>query len=213
MGPGLKNKDSFDWVENETFPGLKCMQKHRSAWPFRGARVCEELLAEGWGCMWYSCVLRPVHTSSRELTLSSCPPRCSVRSGWQLEISHGNIHTRDMDRGCSPRKSFVKHSLVHTENWGALPLRWLQKPTCQKSARWRCYGWRCSRKVTSGWKFRSLSFGNPEVPASLPTPFPGKMEMPHLKGGKHPFIIRIKSITNENLLYSLGNSTHCPVVT
>ena len=147
MGPGLKNKDSFDWVENETFPGLKCMQKHRSAWPFRGARVCEELLAEGWGCMWYSCVLRPVHTSSRELTLSSCPPRCSVRSGWQLEISHGNIHTRDMDRGCSPRKSFVKHSLVHTENWGALPLRWLQKPTCQKSASWRCYGWRCSRKV------------------------------------------------------------------
>ena len=47
MGPGLKNKDSFDWVENETFPGLKCMQRHRSTWPFRGARVYEELLTEG----------------------------------------------------------------------------------------------------------------------------------------------------------------------
>lgn len=47
MGPGLKNKDSFDWVENETFPGLKCMQKHRTALPFCGARVCEELLTEG----------------------------------------------------------------------------------------------------------------------------------------------------------------------
>jgi hypothetical protein len=65
----------------------------------------------------------------------------------------------------------------------------------------------------SGWKFRSLSFRNPEVPASLPTPFPGKMEMPHLKGSKHPFIICIKSITNENLLYSSGNSIQCPVVT
>lgn len=46
-GPGLKNKDSFDWGGNETFPGLKCMQKHISMWPFRGARVCEELVIEG----------------------------------------------------------------------------------------------------------------------------------------------------------------------
>ena len=48
MGPGLKNKDSFDWGGgNETFSGLKCMQKHISTRPFHTARVCEELLIEG----------------------------------------------------------------------------------------------------------------------------------------------------------------------
>ena len=148
-----------------------------------------------------------VRTSSRELTLSSCPTRCSERSGWSLEISMGTFtpgtwtedfppgnHAWNIQLGSITSKVTPE---THTSEIGKLVM--LRMKMFQEGD-------------ASGWKFRSLSFRKPEAAASLPSPFPGKMEMPHLKGSKHPFVICIKSITNENLLYSSGNSTQGSVV-